>query len=536
MLADGGALPARRAVLRGVLIMPSRNRRQFLTQVGQGMLVASVGSALATDLGIPSHAFAEQEKKKRLTFGTMEPLVAVMQDTPADKLLRVVVDKLREGTDLRTVVAAAALANARTFGGHNYDGYHTFMALAPSLQMARELPVEQRALPVLKVIHRNARFIRDAGGHDHEALHALEHASDSQTQGEKSLRQVEREANLAKAEQMLAGLIQHSLDDAYEQLQACIQDDYDVHRVVLSWRAWETLGLTGKDQALTLLRQSVRYCIDSEKRRIDQKRAEPGVRATLTRLLDHYRLAGRKTGRRGADDAWVENLCQSIYAGNRDQAAEAVAAAIAEDFAPADIGEAISLAANRLVLRDAGRIKSEVGKPVGSVHGASVGVHASDSANAWRHIASVGDHRNTIPSLIVAGYHTAGQAGLAAQKPYPWPEHLEAVKASSRAALLAELESAVRAKNQIRACAITYRYGELGHAPRPIFDLMLKYAISEDGALHAEKYYRTVTEEFATIRPAFRWRQLVALARVTTSEFGFPAPGVVEAKELLKLT
>ncbi|MFP6894958.1 MAG: hypothetical protein VCA38_00030 [Roseibacillus sp.] len=45
----------------------------------------------------------------------------------------------------------------------------------------------------------------------------------------------------------------------------------------------------------------------------------------------------------------------------------------------------------------------------------------------------------------------------------------------------------------------------------------MKYAISEDGRLHAEKYYRTVTEEFASIRPAYRWGELVAWARVTAS-------------------
>jgi hypothetical protein len=64
---------------------------------------------------------------------------------------------------------------------------------------------------------------------------------------------------------------------------------------------------------------------------------------------------------------------------------------------------------------------------------------------------------------------------------------------------------------------------------------MLRFATSEDGALHAEKYYRTVTEEFALTRPAFRWRQLVALARVTASEYGFPAPGYAEACRLLKV-
>ena len=77
---------------------------------------------------------------------------------------------------------------------------------------------------------------------------------------------------------------------------------------------------------------------------------------------------------------------------------------------------------------------------------------------------------------------------------------------------------------------------ELGHPARPIFDLLLRYAVSEDGALHAEKYYRTVTEEFVSTRPAFRWRQLVALARVTASEYGRPAPGIAEARSLLGLT
>jgi len=40
---------------------------------------------------------------------------------------------------------------------------------------------------------------------------------------------------------------------------------------------------------------------------------------------------------------------------------------------------------------------------------------------------------------------------------------------------------------------------------------------------------------FAALHPAFRWRHLVALARVTASEYGTPAPGYAEACKLLKL-
>ena len=83
------------------------------------------------------------------------------------------------------------------------------------------------------------------------------------------------------------------------------------------------------------------------------------------------------------------------------------------------------------------------------------------------------------------------------------------------------------------AAAAAQRYGELGGPPRQLFNLLLKYATSEDGALHAEKDYRTVAEEFANTRKSMRWRQLIALARVSASEFGTRAPGYQEACELL---
>ena len=57
-----------------------RTRREFLGAVGQGMIVASVGASLASDLGIAS-AFGD-EAPQRLNFGSLEPLVALMQETP----------------------------------------------------------------------------------------------------------------------------------------------------------------------------------------------------------------------------------------------------------------------------------------------------------------------------------------------------------------------------------------------------------------------------------------------------------------------
>jgi hypothetical protein len=507
-----------------------------MADVGRGMLVASVGSATAFDLRIAS-ALAD-EVGERLTFGKMEPLVSLMQETPPDKLIPQLVEQLQMGTSLKTLVAAGALANARAFAGQDYTGYHTFMALTPALQMSNELAEERQPLPVLKVLYRNSSRIQENGASHKDALHPVAAAGPvSETEGA-PIRDAVRAVDWQQAESQFAALAEGPVGEAFNHLQYEVQDEADVHRVVLSWRAWTMLDVAGEHYAHSLLRQSVRYCLDVEQRMRDNKYAPSAIRELLPRLLDEYKLPGTALGRRKADDQWVEQLALTVFSGTRQQAAEAVAAALAEGFNPESIGEAISLAANRLVLHDPGRLEkySSEQKPAGCVHGDSVGVHASDAANAWRNISRVSNPRNKVASLIVGAFHTAGQTNWTTEAPYPYAEQLQSIRAEDPQSLLTLAEEAIKSNNQARACAVVHRYGELELPPREVFDLLLKYAVSEDGALHAEKYYRTVTEEYATSRPAFRWRQLVALARVTASEYGFPAPGYQEACELLRLS
>jgi len=514
-------------------------RREFLADVGRGMLVASVGSGLASELGL-TPAFAA-DVPDVLDFGPLEPLVRLMQETPANKLLPAFASQLKSGPDLCRLVAAAALANARTFGGEDYVGFHTMMALAPALHMARELPDALQPLPVFKVLYRNTNRIQEHGGRKGEVLHPVKPVALSDGRpGAEQLRDAVHRKDVNEAEQTFAALAQHSPDDALNTLLYAVQDHTEVHRVVLPYRAWDLLELIGKEQAHTLLRQSVRYCVRAESGSRSAAGDEP--RTLLPKLLEQHKLLERAPGTSAAGDNWVDELSQTIFKSTPPQAAEAAAAALAEGFAPAAIGEAISLAANQLILRDQGRTpRDEVaGKPLGSVHGDSIGVHACDSACAWRNLARVSNARNTFACLILGAYQVAldrtNRGGdFLHWEPLPVKRHVDQTTATAADALLREADEAIRGNLQARAAAVIHCYGELGHAPRPVFDLLLRYAVSEDGALHAEKYYRTVTEEFAATRPAFRWRQLVALARVTASEYGRPAPGVAEAREMLKV-
>jgi len=515
-----------------------RTRREFLAEVGRGMLVATVGYEIAGELGLAS-ALAD-ETGDTLSFGSLEPLVCLMQETPANRLLPALVEQLKSGSDLRRLVTAAALANARTFGGEDYVGFHTMMALAPALHMAHELPTESQPLPVFKVLYRNTNRIQERGGRKEEVLQPVKPSAIPEgCAGGELLREAVRGKKMDAAEQTFAALAQHSAEEAFNHLLFAVQDNTEVHRVVLPYRAWDLLELIGKERAHTLLRQSIRYCVKAESG--SRSAAWDAPRTLLPKMLEEHKLLGRSPGDRKADDPWVEQMSQTIFQSNPQQAAAAAAAALAEGMSPSDVGEAIILAANQLVLRDMGRTPREEnpGKPVGSVHGDSIGVHACDSANAWRNMARVSNARNCFASLILGAYQAALDRTSRGGDFLNWPPlpvawQLREIKATDPDALLREADEAIRGNLQAKAGAVIHRYGELGHPPRPVFDLLLRYAVSEDGALHAEKFYRTVTEEFAATRPAFRWRHLVALARVTASEYGRPAAGMAEARALLK--
>lgn len=515
--------------------MFQRDRRAFLADVGRGVVAASIGTSLAADLGF-STVFADRGPE-RLNFGTLEPLVALMQDTAPARLIPTVIERLRQGTTLRDVVAAAAYANARTFGGEDYVGFHTMMAIPAAYQMAAELPEARRAMPVLKVLYRNANRIQEQGGQRNEVLRPVAATPVPEGRnGPEELRDACRARDVNRAEGLFATIANSGAEDAFNAALMSLADGADVHRVVLPYRAWDLMGIVGRDHAHTLLRQSIRFNVKQESPQYVQHVS--GIRTLIPRLLDQHRLPGREPGTRQADDAWIERMAETIFRGTPAQAAGAAAAALAEGIQPDAIGEAFCLAANQLVLRDNGRTQAQASpaKPVGSVHGDSTGVHACDSANAWRNLARAANPRNKAVCLILGAWQVARDRqspGFLTQQPYPREDAQARVRGIARDALLPALDDAIKQNDQARATAITQRYLQLDLPARPVWDLLLSYAISEDGALHAEKYYRTAVAEYAASRPAFRNRQIIALARVTASAHGHAAPGHIDACRLL---
>lgn len=512
--------------------MTSTNRRGFLSDVGRGMLAAGVGAALADDLGFGA-TFAD-EGSDSIPMGSHESLVDLMRSTPPAKLQPLLARKVQNGeASLKELMSAGALANAITFGGCDYVGFHTAMAMLPAVHMSSLLGKDRAPLPVLKVLYRNAAQIQSVGGASEtamRAMHAAQHAPHENVGT--AIREACREMDSRRGEQLLAGAAD-SPESALNALQPALQDDVNVHRFVMAHRTYGLVDLLGQDYCHAMLRQCVRFCVDQEKERVSENNPPSPIRALLPKLLDQYKLEGKPLGKTDPGDEAIDKLSQAIYRGPSEQAAEAVAAALAEGIDPEAVGEAIALASNLYVLRQ--------GTEPWRVHGASAGVHSSDATNAWRNMARVVEPEHAKSGLIVAAYYANIRDEPFQTPAYPTDEHRDMVKVKDAKGLLAETEDAIRQNEQGRATAAVAIYGGRGYPVQPVFDLMLKYAVSEDGRLHAEKYFQTVCEEYQTIRPAFRWRQMVGLARVTASEYGYNAndqhgyraPGYQEACHLL---
>ena len=509
--------------------MKTSTRRDFLQQVGAGMLAASIGPSLLRDLGM-TPALAGQDPQ-RLTFGALEPLVALMQGTPAATLQTLLIERYKKGElTPRQMIAASALANARTFGGDDYIGFHSMFALKPALQMSAELPTERELLPVLKAVWRNSNRIQEYGGGTKENLGPVEALAlpEGKNAGE-AVRDAVRNKDLKTAEGLLTGVCRKSAADGFNTVQTALHDATEVHRVNMVHRAWGLLDIVGQENAHALLRESLHYFVTFE----SQKHRDffSGPRTVLPKLVDQYHLYDKPPGTKAADEAWIEKTSAALFAATPADAAEIAAAALAEGMGPAAIHEAIGIGANQLVLRDNNK----------QAHGATVGVHACDAVNAWKHIGAVSDARNAAAAVVISAYNLAfdrdnpKQNKMREWEPYPRRDAREAVQTTDPEALLRELDDAIRQKDQARATAIVARYGDSGAAAAPVFAIFRRYVLSENGSLHGEKFFGTVTEEFAAARPQYRWRQAVAMARFAASAYGEPSPGYADAVKQLGL-
>src|SRR5262249_51836566 len=159
-----------------------------------------------------------------------------------------------------------------------------------------------------KVVARNAGCIHDPRNRDRARLQAVAPATLPKGRSGGDLLRAAPGPN--EAEQILAGLLpRESPPDAHNDiLSNSIEPSLDVHAIVMVWRAWDLLDLTGEEHALTMLRQGV------------AAGGAPEFGALLVQLFDQYHLLDRPRVVRPAEDAWVDRMSRTIFEAGRRRA------------------------------------------------------------------------------------------------------------------------------------------------------------------------------------------------------------------------
>src|SRR4029453_19188670 len=129
-----------------------------------------------------------------------------------------------------------------------------------SFRMSTELPAELQPLPVLKVLYRNTSRIQAFGGRPKEVLQPVAPGSlpEGKPAGE-AIREAVRRKDAEGAERLFAAAAKSSPADAFNAVLYEVQDNTEVHRTALPYRAWALLDPVGMETPPTILRQSLRY-------------------------------------------------------------------------------------------------------------------------------------------------------------------------------------------------------------------------------------------------------------------------------------
>src|SRR5215813_10157421 len=93
-------------ISRGRCPVSHSHRRDFLQEVGGGMLAVLVGPALAAELGLAAEDNKEGQAK---TADGLARLSQIIQQTPTNDLLPALHTGLKNGVSLKELIAAGAL-------------------------------------------------------------------------------------------------------------------------------------------------------------------------------------------------------------------------------------------------------------------------------------------------------------------------------------------------------------------------------------------------------------------------------------------
>jgi len=460
----------------------------------------------------------------------IEPLVQLVEETPPDRIVARVHDRLVAGTGFRDMLLASALAVVRSSDlppGHHGGPLHPLAGLHAVRHIAARLPGEYAMLPVIQ-------HVAVANKHIHSPAMGPFLLADAQPVSEGD----SVEATI-KAFRMAVGRGVYNACDHYflylldrlspmQVLEHLLEvgipknqlDDHYFLFPVFTWRALEYFGW---DYARFIGRAPVRYVT---------RPTPPTSLDEVDALLDRYELLERDLRATTGEDETraVTALADEIGRVN-DFAAIPVmlARALADGLSLDGAGEALSVGGSTLFLR------SQTGNPMD--------VHINTGANTRRYLLRQPELSRRIKLQALLVWNTGPEVRMAermlAPEPQPEPRRVAALSFRTQDEVLREIETLIdrlpvgerlpaanlaswRSTDEVKhAAALAQHYADRGYSPEALITMLGKIACRDNFTeLHAFKHHQAAYEEFHATRPSLRWRHLVAAVQAAAISHG----------------
>lgn len=154
-------------------MLPQLNRRRFLHTAATGGALLGFGNLSAFRHLAAAELPAAQGRPWQVRYGAdIEPIVRLIEETPSEKCVEVMIEQLRRGLSYRDFMSAVFLAGLRNGGDFGY--YHCIYMIHSANHLSLDAPVEERLLAMFAALStfKSWQQIR-AKGSDHFGMQKL---------------------------------------------------------------------------------------------------------------------------------------------------------------------------------------------------------------------------------------------------------------------------------------------------------------------------------------------------------------------------
>lgn len=477
------------------------NRRTFL-QRSAGSVAALTGSF--SFLSQLPHVSAEEATIPPETVrfnGDIEPLVRLIEDSPRERLLERVADKIRGGRSYRDVLAALLLAGVRNVQPYPAVGFKFHCVLAVNSCHLASLcgPDEDRWLPIFWALDyfksSQADEARRSGWHMQPVNETL--VPDA-AQAMRMFSEAMDNWDVEKADAATAGLVRAAgASTVFNQSAHYAARDFRSigHKAIFLANSWRTLQVIGWQFAEPVMR-SLTFALLNHSGGPNPAKSDLAAdrpwrdNQPLARQLPENWLDGE------LDDAVPSQLFVSFREGTPQAAAQAAVEALSRGIAPQSVWDGIFVGAGELLMRQPGII----------------GLHGLTTANAmhylWRNVADDNLRRRLLLQACsfncmfrdsARGRGSLGEQTIDSLEGTP----LKATGDAATTEILADIST-----DRMRAAEKVYSYLSSGGDSRTLIDAARREIFLKGRDAHDYKFSSAVLEDYSHVSPNWRNRFL----------------------------